>query len=422
MTATSEKDRTLWRHRDFMLLWIGQSVADMGSAVTVLALPLVAILALDASTFEVGLLAAAGSIAFMIFALPAGAIVDRRRKRGLMVACDIGRALILATVPLVGAFGTLTMVHLYAVAFATGVLTLFFEVAYQSYLPAVLTRQQLVDGNGKLGATNALAAVAGPTVAGALVSVFGSAARAVAVNCVSFVASAVTLLMIRTVEEPVERPVRRTMRHDIAEGFGYVVRHPVLRRVVACTAISNLFNLMTMTVLVVFMARSLKAGPDTIGLVLGAGSAGGVVGGVVAGRLARWLGSARMLWLGKLALGGFTLLIPLAQPGAGVFLVAVGLFAASMIAVMFNVSSVSYRQAICPPTMLGRMNASVRWIIRGVTPLGSVLGGSLGIWIGLRETLLLSVVGSWAAVLLIVVSPLVRQRDIEVPVEARKAD
>jgi predicted MFS family arabinose efflux permease len=243
----------------------------------------------------------------------------------------------------------------------------------------------------------------------------------VAADCLSFVVSIVTLVLIRT-EEPAPRPdgPRKTTLAQIGEGLTFVTRHTVLRRVVACTAMSSMFNMAMMAVMVVFLVRTLHADAGTVGLVLGLGSVGGVVGGFTVGPLARLIGSARMFWAGKLFLGGFALLIPFAGPGWGVVLVSIGLSAATAGVVMFNVSQVSYRQAVCPPELLGRMNASVRWVIRGVTPLGSLLGGALGDWIGLRETLFVAALGSWLAVLWIVLSPIRSLRDI--PVHEAYAD
>jgi MFS family permease len=397
-----------------MLLWSGQTISDIGSGVTVLALPLIAITNLNASTFEIGLLAALGTAAYLVVALPAGVLVDRGRKHRLMIWTNAGRAAALATVPLVGWLGHLTMLQLYATALVTGVLTVFFEIAYQSYLPTLLRRDQLIEGNQKIGVTNSLAAVLGPTIAGGLVSLLGSAARAVLADCLSFVVSIVSLLLIRTPEPVRPRTGRRGTGREIAEGIGFVARHPVLRRIVACTAMSSLFNMMLMAVVVVFLVRELHLKPGAVGLVLGVGSAGGIVGGLVIAPLARWFGSARMLWVGKLVLGPFALLIPLARPGWGVVLVSIGIFAASASVVMYNVSQVSYRQAVCPPELLGRMNASIRWVIRSATPVGSLLGGVVGQWLGLRAGMTIAALGAWLAVLWIFLSPMRGLREIPI--------
>lgn len=405
---------SLWRHHDFMLLWAGQTISDIGSAVTILALPLVALSALHVSTASVGLLAAAGSAAYLLVALPAGVVVDRLPKYRIMLWCNASRGLILATIPIAAFTGHLSMALLYFAAFTTGAFTVFFEVAYQSFVPTLLGREQLVDGNGKLATTNALSAVVGPTLAGLLVTAFGQAARAIIADCLSFLVSIGTLLLIRTKERPTARPdtPRAGTFRQIGEGLSFIANHRVLRRVVACAAVSTLFNSVLILLIVVFLVRDLHAAPSLIGLTLGVGSAGGVVGGLIAGPLARRIGSARLLWLGKLSLGWLALLIPLARPGWSTALVPLGLFAVTTSLVMFNVSQVSYRQSVCPPELLGRMNASIRWVIRGAQPLGSLLGGVLGGWLGVRPTLLVAALGSWLAVLWIVASPLRGMREI----------
>src|SRR5271169_1989756 len=195
-----EPGRTLWRHRNFLLLWSGQTVSEMGSAVTQLALPLTAVVVLGASTFQVGLLTSAATAAFALIALPAGALVDRRAKRRLMIWCDVARMLIIGSVPLAAAFGVLTLGQLYAVAVTAGVCTVFFDVAYQSYLPVVVTREHLVDGNGKLGASQSFAQVAGPGLGGGLVGLVG-AAGAMAADAISYAVSVASLLAIRVREE-----------------------------------------------------------------------------------------------------------------------------------------------------------------------------------------------------------------------------
>ncbi|MBO0817977.1 MAG: MFS transporter, partial [Actinobacteria bacterium] len=249
-----------------MLLWSGQTVSEMGSAVTQLALPLTAVVLLNASTFEVGLLTSAETAAFALIALPAGAIVDRRTKRGIMLACDVARALIIGSIPLAWALGVLTLAQLYVVALAAGVGTVFFDVSYQSYLPVLLRAEHLMDGNGKLGATQSFAQLAGPGLGGGLVGAVG-AAGAMTADAVSYVVSVASLLGIRARERPgAARPAagpgaRRSLRAEIAEGLQFVVRHPILRKVVACTGTSNLFSSMTMAVEIIFLVRILHVRP-----------------------------------------------------------------------------------------------------------------------------------------------------------------
>jgi MFS family permease len=411
---------TLWRHRNFLLLWGGQTVSEMGSAVTQLALPLTAVVVLRASTFQVGLLTSAATLAFALIALPAGAIVDRRAKRWLMIWCDAGRMLIIGSVPLAAALGVLTMGQLYAVAVTAGVCTVFFDVSYQSYLPVLIGKEHLVDGNGKLGATQSFAQVVGPGLGGGLVGLFG-AARAMAADAISYAVSVASLLAIRAREEPPHPDHRQKLTKEIAEGLSFVLRHPILRKIVACTGTANLFGSMATAVEIIFLVRILHVRPAEVGLLIAVASLGGVAGGVLSGRLSRLIGSARIIWFSMLVLGLPPLLIPLAEPGWLVALFPVGFAAFSFSAVIYNVAQVSYRQAICPPRLLGRMNAAVRWVVWGTLPLGGLLGGVFGTLIGVRATLWIGFAGSWAAGWWVYFSPLRRMRDIRDGLEVDRA-
>ena len=406
----------LWRQRDFLLLWGGQTVSEMGSAVTQLALPLTAVVLLAASTFEVGLLSAAATLAFAVIALPAGALVDRRPKRGIMIACDAARLLIIGSVPVAWAAGFLTMWQLYAVALTAGVCTVFFDVSYQSFLPALLKQEELLDGNGKLGVTQSFAQLAGPGLGGGLVGAFG-AAGAMSADAVSYAISVVSLVGIRY-REPAPQPTdgraagRRSLRAEIAEGLRFVVGDPILRKVVACTGTANLFSSMAGAVEIIFLIRVLHVRPAGTGLLFALAAVGGVAGGVLSGRIARWLGSARVIWFSILVFGLPQFLPALAEPGWRVALVPIGFATAFFAGVVYNVAQISYRQAICPPRLMGRMNAAVRWIVWGTMPLGALIGGALGTAIGVRPTLWIGLIGSWAAGFWVYFSPLRRMRDV----------
>jgi predicted MFS family arabinose efflux permease len=294
------------------------------------------------------------------------------------------------------------------------VLTVFFDVAYQSYLPTLLNRDQLVDGNGKIGTTQSAAQMLGLPMAGGMVSLVG-AARSVLVDAGSFLVSAVSLALIRTPEPArAARVDRPAFRAQMVEGLGFVVGHPILRKIVACTSTSLFFGSMTTALEMVFLVRHLSVQPGTAGLITACAGLGGAVGGVLGGRLGRLAGTSRIIWLSILGAGWTGLLIPLARPGWGVLLFGLGYFGMYFSAVVYNIAQISYRQAICPPALLGRMNASVRWIAWGTIPLGALAGGSLATWIGVRATLWIAGAGVWAAGLLVFFSPLRGRRDVEI--------
>jgi MFS family permease len=403
---------SLWRHRDFLLLWGGQTVSDMGSAVTTLALPLLAVSVLKATTFQVSLIIFLTYLAYLLITLPAGVLVDQVRKHGLMMWADVARTALVGSIPIVAVLWHVTLWQIYLVALLGGALSVFFDVAYQSYVPALVQGEQLVDANGKLGTTNAFAGLLGPSIGGALVGLIG-AAKAVAVDAASFAISALSLILIRTPEaKPERRAEHVTFRAAMNEGLSFVVKHPILRRIVACTSTANLFGSSIQAVEIVFLVRVLHASAALVGLLFSLGAVGGLVGGLTAGWFARKFGSARIIWASLLLPAPLLVLIPLATPGWGTLLFAVGNIVFSLTSLLYNSAQVSYRQRICPPELLGRMNASVRWIVWGTLPLGALMGGALGTWIGIRPTIWIGVVGCAFSGLFVFFSPLRTMRDV----------
>jgi MFS family permease len=399
---------SLWRHADFMKLWTAETISQVGSQVTLLALPLVAITVLDASAFEVGLLSTVEFAPFVLVGLPAGVWVDRLRRRPVLVAGDLGRAAVLLSIPVAYQLGVLTIGQLYVVGFVTGVLTVFFDVAYQSYLPALVASDQLIDGNAKLEISRSGAQIAGPGLAGGLIDLL-TAPLAVLVDALSFALSAVFIGLIRRREPAPERgPAERrsgAMRREMAEGLRYVLGHRLLRPVAACTATANLFSAVVYAVVILYMVRELGLRPAAIGLVFAAGNVGFLAGAVASGRLASRIGVGRAIVLGE-GIGGLGLLaVPLAPPSSAVPLLVTGLAVSTFGATVYNVNQVSLRQAITPARLHGRMNATMRFMVWGTLPLGSLLGGALGTVIGLRPTLWVGAVGGLLAVLPVALSP-----------------
>jgi predicted MFS family arabinose efflux permease len=404
-----------------MRLWVGQSVSEIGSAITLVALPLTAVLALKASVFEVGLLSSATTLPFLLIALPAGLIVDRIPKRRLMIGCDMARMLIIGSVPVAYALHQLTLAQLYGVALTSGILTVFFDVAYQSYVPYLVGREQLLDGNGKIGATQSFAQVAGPGLGGALYGLLK--AGAMTANAASYGVSWLALLMIRTRElppQPRADAAPTSLRTELLAGLMFVVRHPILRKIAACTATANLFGTMAFALEIIFMVRVLHIHAGYTGLIIAIGGMGGVLGGICSKPIGRLVGTARIIWVAMLGFGFLGLLVPLAEPGWRLVLLPIGIFMFSLAAVLYNIAQLSYRQSICPPELLGRMNAAIRWIVWGTLPLGGFVGGLLGSHIGVRPTIWLGVAGAWAAGFWLLASPLRSMRDI--PTAGRPAD
>ncbi len=401
----------LLRHRDFRLLWGGETVSELGSQVSLLAIPLLAVGTLHATTFEMGLLTAASTAAFLIVGLPAGVWVDRLRRRRVMIVADGGRVLALGSIPIAYRLGGLTLVQLFVVTLTSGILTVFFDVAYQSYLPTLVGRQHLVEGNAKLTGSAQVAAVAGPSMAGGLVQAIGSSAT-VAVDSVSFLVSAVAVGALRAPEPKPTVPESGHPRllHGIAEGLRFVFGHALLRAIAATTATANLFGGIAAAVEIVFLVRQVHASPGEIGLLFALAGVGGVLGAFAAGPIARRVGGARATIIGIGASIG-ALLIPLTMPGAGLLYFGFGLFLVSFSATVYNVNQVSFRQGLCPDRLLGRMNATMRFVVWGVLPIGALIGGLLGAAFGLRATLWVGALGQALAGVWLLASPMRSLRD-----------
>jgi len=434
---------SLWFHPDFRRLWAGDTISQFGQSAGRTALPLLAATVLLASPFQMGLLTAAGNAAFLVLGLPAGVWVDRMRRRPLMMAADLTRAALLLTVPAAWWAGVLGLTQLIVVTLLVGVGTLFFDVAYQSYLPALVSRAQLVEGNAKLQASQSISQIAGPGMAGGLTQLLG-AANTVLTTGAGYLASALFLWRIKAVEPEPEpkrtdqgghigeagEPTRELgdrngghgdrkgehggggLRAGIAEGLRFVFGSPTLRAITLCTASSNFFYGSFLAVEILFFTGNLRLSPAGVGLLLAAGGIGGVLGATSVGWWIRRAGQVRTIWLICVVTFPAVLLLPLAAPGWAVVLAPIGLVFFGYGVVVYNVAQVSYRQTVCPDGLLGRMNASVRFVVWGVTPLGGLLGGALGEWIGVHATVWVTMLGQNAAILPLLFSPLRTMRDL----------
>jgi len=402
----------LWRHRDFLKLWSAETISQFGSQISGLALPLVAILILDASAFEVAALGTVEFLPFILFTLPAGVWVDRFRRRPILIAGDLGRAALLVTIPLAYLAGALTLGQLYVVGFLVGACTVFFDVAYQSYLPGLVERSQIIDGNSKLEISRSAAQISGPGLAGLLVELF-TAPYAVFVDAVSFLGSGLFLLRIRKPEERPEPTAlegeKPSMWTELKEGLRFVFGNPNLRAQAGCTATSNFFFLLAFSIVIVFLVRDLGLSPGLIGLVFSISAVGSMIAALTSRRISTRFGIGPTT-IGVTLLQGPALLLTALAPESSPlpFLIAGGLIT-GFVVVVYNITQVSYRQAICPPRLQGRMNSVMRFLVWGTIPIGSLVGGALGTWIGLRETIVIGAIGAGASFLWILFSP---QRDL----------
>ncbi len=406
----------LWNHLDFRRLWVGQTVSQFGETISQIALPLVAILVIEASTFEVGLLVMFETLAFLVVGLPAGAWVDRMQTRAVLIVNDLVRAVAMGSVPVAAWLDVLSIYHLYAVALVVGVSTVFFDVAYQSYLPELVSREDLVDGNSKLTASESVSQIAGPGIAGGLIQVL-TAPYAVVIDAVSFLWSAA---WIRSIKTRVPKPERKPDRHlgrEIGEGVRFVLGNRLLRSIAMCTGSSNLFNSIGGAVIMVLLARQLDLSPGVIGLLTSVSAVGGLLGSLVARRIAGWLGQGRTIWVTTLVAAPFAFITPFIESNWTLVPYAAGQMVFWAMVVVYNIAQVSFRQGVTPPALLGRMNATMRFLVWGTMPLGAFIGGVLGSTIGVRETLLVSATGMSLAWLPVFLSPLRSMRELPQYVE-----
>ena len=401
----------LWRHPEFLKLWTASAISDVGSQVSALALPLIAALTLGATAWQMGLLSAASSAPVLLVGLLAGVWVDRLRRRPVLIAADIGRAVLLLTVPVASVTGTLRIELLYAVSLLAGGLGVLFDIAHLSYVPALVDRERLVEGNSKLETTAAVAQVAGPGLGGVLVSVVG-APFAVLIDALSFLGSALFLVRIRAGEPaPALSPASGVLA-EIAEGVRVVLRHPVLRVLAGCSATTNLFGWMFLAVYVLYMARDLGLSPVGIGLVLATGGVGSLVGSLVAEPAARRFGPGPTMIIAQLVFGVTGMAIPLAVlfPGVALPMVVAAEFGQWMALLVYYVNAISVRQAITPDRLRGRVNATMRFVAGGALPIGALIGGALGGVIGLPLTLVVAEFGTLLPVVWLLLSPVRRLR------------
>ncbi|WP_165422964.1 MFS transporter [Ktedonosporobacter rubrisoli] len=411
-TRPSTRFGALWHYPDFLKLWTGETVSLIGSQVTTLALPLTAVILLKATPVQMGLLNAVGFAPFLFLTLFAGVWIDHHRRRPILVATNIGRGVLLGLIPLFALLGMLRIEYLYIIAALAGCLTMLFYLAFQAFLPTLLPREQLVEGNSKLSVSQSVAEIGGPGLAGILVQ-WISAPLAVVVDALSFFVAAGSLLLVRTPEpRPAASIDLRSLLPEISEGFRVTFLNRYLRAFAGEAASYNLFWQVILTVFMLYAVRELHYSSGIIGLLFAVGSVGALCGAALTSPVARRIGVGFTI-LGAAALSDATLLvlpgITSSTPGALGFLL--GAFFLQGIGITgCNVHVDSIRQTLIPDRLRGRANASYRLLVSGALPVGALLGGFLGAWIGLRLTLLVGALGLLSTWLWIVFSPVPKLR------------
>ena len=409
---------SLLRLPGFRNLWLGQSVSLLGDQISFIALPLAAVLVLDAGAGQMGLLGAAALAPHLLLSLPAGVWLDRvASRRRVMIATDLARAVLLATIPLAYALDALSFAQLYAVAFLTGCLAVFFDLSYPTLFVSVTPRERFLEGNSLVHGSRSFSFVAGPSLGGLLVQLF-SAPFALLADAVSFLGSALFLGRVRAVEPPVDQAAGAGIRAQAAEGLRFIGGNPIFRPTLTAVATLNFFNYAFQALFILYATRTLGVSAGALGLVLGVAAFGGICGAVVAGRVGRRLGVGPAFALGCVLFTAPLVLVPLAQgPEA---LVLVFLFAAEFLSglgvMILDVNAGSIMFALTPDRLRSRTTGAFNFVNWGIRPLGALAGGALGAWIGVRPTLWVATTGALLGSLWLLPSPVLGLR--ELPEEA----
>jgi MFS family permease len=398
---------------NFRKLWLGQTISLFGDQITYIALPLTAVLVLDANAAEMGYLGAAALLPHLFFSLPAGVWLERvARRRQVMILADIGRAGLLASIPLTYAFDSLTFTQLYIVAFGTGTLAVLFDISYMTLYVAVVERESYVEANSLLHGSRSFSYIAGPSVGGVLVQLL-SAPAALLADAASFVSSALFLGRLEAPEPPLERRTTRA-RDEVKEGLGFLFRNSILRPALFGTATLNFFNYAFWALFLLYAIDELGIKAGTLGLVLGVGAFGGLTGAIVAGRVGRRIGLGPAFILGMVLFPLPLLLVPAAEGPQPVVLAMlfVAEFLSGLGVMILDINASAFMTAITPDRLRSRTTGAFNFVNWGIRPLGSLLGGALGSAVGLRPALWLSSIAALAGVLWLLPSPIPALRDL----------
>jgi MFS family permease len=408
--TTEQAPTSLWRNQGFRRLFAAATASNMGSEITFVAMPLVSVIVLNATATEVGIVWMLGFLPFLLIGLPAGALLDRTRKRWVMVTSDAARAVLLASIPVAWALDVLTIEQMYAVVLFNGIGNVFFGVASRSYLPAVVGRDQLLDANSKLGSVEATAALAGPSVAGYIVQFF-AAPVAILIDAFTFAWSAICISGVKQVEPKPELPDKRHLVKEIGEGLGFVWRHPMLRPIVIAGALTNLFLILTIVAVPLMLVRELGLGAGSVGLFFTFGGLGVLLGAATANRVCTWMGSGQSLWILGIVGIPFAFLVPMMDVGPWQWIGSAAWMFITYRVGHNNVVLVSFRQRVTPNRLLSRMNATMRFVMNGMEAIASLLAGVLATLLGVRTLMWVSAVGLAVAWLPVLFSPMRTMRD-----------
>ena len=411
---SSKNSSSVLRNRNFQYLWAGQTVSTIGSQMSGLALPVLAVTMLQASEWQVGMMNAAGMSMFLLIGLPAGAWVDRWLKRRVMILADAVRMLVLFSVPFAWWAGVLDMTYIIISAAVISAANVFFDVAYQSVLPIMLPKEHMAKANSALETTNQTSMLAGPAVVGFLLSIVKAPILMLA-DAVSFLVSLVSVALIKMDESTIAKKDRGRLRDDIAEGVKFVTKHPIISRITATTAVSNLFGSAVHTLTPILVLRTMDVPPALYGLAFTAAAAAGLVGAISAAKIGERFGQGNTV-IGAMVLCGVAMIgFPIAASIGTISAFPIVIASEALLSfsgLVYNITQVSARQALCPEHLLGRMNASIRFFVWGVMPISALLAGAFATWFGMIPVLIVGAIGSLSATWFVFASPLRGMKNI----------
>ena len=409
----------LLRRAPFRNFWLGQTISVFGDNVTLLALPVVAVLILHADPAQMGLLTAVGLLPHLLFSLPAGVWLDRvRERRRLMILCDIGRALAIVAIPVAFALGYRSLELLFVSAFIVGSLAVVFDISWNTLFVAVARRDQFVEANALLNGSRSLSSVGGPAIAGILIQVL-TAPIALVADALSFIGSALVLGRISAQEPPIEHEPG-SIRAQLASGLSFIARDPIMRVTVLSAGTLNFFNFCFQALFILYATTYLNIEPGVLGLALGAGAVGGVIGALVASRVARQIGFGRAYLVGLILFPASLFLIPLAgilPTSLTLVLIFLSEFGAGLGVMILDIDAGAMLQARTPDRIRGRAMGAFRFVNMGIRPIGATVGGILGGLIGVQETLFIVITAQLGGALWLLASPVLGLRDLPEPAE-----
>ena len=423
-TKEASNTKQLFRNPRFAWLFTAQTLSVMGSQLGGFAVTVVAVVMLSASEGEMGILNAANTAAFLVVGLLAGAWVDRWVKRRVMIIADLVRMVMMALIPILYFAGSLQIWHLIVIGAVVGVATVFFDVAYQSVIPILFKSEHIAPANSALETSSQISHISGPPIAGSLVA-FMTAPVVLIFDAISFGVSALTLSFIKDDEKPKPLEDRRPLHKEIAEGVKFVWNEPIIRAVSFCTSSTNLFNTIGTTLMGIYVLRELEISLPVFGLIMTIAGVGGLLGAAMSAKLADWMGEGQLIAVSAFGSAAAFMMVPLTglvDHFWAPFILAAIEFVISFFVLTYNITQVSARQRICPKPLLGRMNASIRFFVWGVMPIGALLAGVLGTAFGAFTTIVIGGVGMLFASLFVILHPLARMRKLPVAPENQEAD